>query len=438
MRSLGVLLVIGAVTWFCARHAYVDGRFVRDEPHVVTGDEPHYLLMVQAALRGEFADLRAAYARARAGGPELGAHLSGKPIDHHVIVTDPVSGDHLDWIEVYDARPEGYQPCRGFGCEEFRRKTERLRGPLVREAPLHPVLLPWTFALLLAPLRLEPSQVEAWMGALLLALSVAGVAASWAAARRGGFTEGAALACAALVGLCSPWLPYSKSYFAETVVGLVIAGALWALAAERGLLAAFLAALAAALKPQYAVVGAALLVQRGLAGRWRDVLRMGALLGAAGVAVLAGNYALARTPVITASIVHWVFPLSTLWQTLGDLRHGLLLFAPWALLALLGVVRGLRRSAPPLVSASAWSVVLNLVLLSSLSIFGEWCYGPRYWIAFLPPLALCAVDFVRPHGALLKGVLAALALLGLSFAISGALEYSWVFHQPPWLALGAF
>ncbi len=69
---------------------------------------------------------------------------------------------------------------------------------------------------------------------------------------------------------------------------------------------------------------------------------------------------------------------------------------------------------------------------------GDYCYGPRYWVALLPALAICAVTFAGAHGRLLRGVLASLALAAAAFAISGALEYPWMFDQPAWLALGAF
>ncbi len=112
------------------------------------------------------------------------------------------------------------------------------------------------------------------MGTALLALALLGVAFTFLAARRGGASLGKALAAAALLGLCSPWLVYAKSYFAGETCGVVLALGLWALAAERPTLAALCAALAAAMKPQYAAVCAGWVAHELVRQRWRPAARM--------------------------------------------------------------------------------------------------------------------------------------------------------------------
>ena len=440
------LLVLFAATWFCARHRYEDGRFAPEPAQALSGDEPHYLLTVNSLLFDRDLSLGDDYRRARWGGLEAGRNFSGKPLDHHTIVVDRATGEHLVWSELYDLTPGTQHFCRtaAAGCEDFARKSDRLRGPSAVERPLHAPLWPAAVALALAPLRLTRAQVEPAMGALLLLISwLGGAVVTYLCARRAGLSEGHAVAAAALVCLCSPWLAYSRAYFAETSVGLVLALGVLALLCERPLLAAALAGLAGALKPQYAPFGPALIAAQTLRasplpGRVRTALGMSAVVACFALATFAWNRWLIGVPVVVSQGFAWVPWLRSLPQALVDSRHGLLPFAPWALISLAGAARGLSARPPPLLRETGLPIVANLVLLSSNGWFGEWCYGPRYWVAYLPLLALAAAGFAAAHGALLRSLLVALALAGALFAVSGALEYRYVFHQPAWLALGAF
>ena len=75
-------------------------------------------------------------------------------------------------------------------------------------------------------------------------------------------------------------------------------------------MAATAAAAAAIFKPPFAVIGGGFAIDRIERRRWRDVIQLLAVLGFWGIALMAFNYWLARTPVISGN-VSGPWPLGT-------------------------------------------------------------------------------------------------------------------------------
>ncbi len=60
------------------------------------------------------------------------------------------------------------------------------------------------------------------------------------------------------------------------------------------------------------------------------------------------------------------------------------------------------------------------------------CLGPRYWIPFLPWMAVAAAYTFRSTGWTWRTVFLALVIVSAAFSILGALRYPQMFSLSPW------
>ena len=86
----------------------------------------------------------------------------------------------------------------------------------------------------------------------------------------------------------------------------------------------------------------------------------------------------------------------------------------------------IRRMAMP--------IVLYLILLVIAGLRPQFCYGPRYWVAFLPWLAVATTQAMRT--AKRKGRIACALLIGLAMAIAipASLRLPQLYSAPAWAA----
>lgn len=396
-------------------------------PSAVSGDEPHYLMVVNSILFDHDLELQDAYERVRHGGLDAGRRWRRRLPDHHTILVNRRTGHHTLWMhsttEVVVDRPFGIRvPLPEFAP-----------SPDVYEVPAHPVAFPALLALVLAPFHPSINNVEPDVGFVLVLIAWAGTLATYVMARRGGFSRGPAILAAAVLLLASPWLPYCRPYYPETTIGLTLTLAIWAWSDDRPGLASFFAASAAILKPSFAVVGAGFLIEALRERRLRDTIRMAVILSICAVALCAFNYWLAGTPLISGTL-SWrpAADLQQLHDTLLDPSHGLFIFAPWTIFAVFAIAHAfdqydadsamLRRMAMPL--------VLYVILLAITGFGPGFCYGPRYWVAFLPWLAVATMQAMRTANR--KGRIACALLIGLAMAIAipAALRLPQLYSMP--------
>jgi hypothetical protein len=270
-----------------------------------------------------------------------------------------------------------------------------------------------------------------WLGAIFTFLL----------ARRVGMERGYALLATTILALASPWLAYTRSFFVEPVIGLTVVIALYALEAERPLLAGFAAAASAIFKPPFAVIGAGFVVDRIQQKRWNDLLPLLASLSLCGLALVTFNYWLARTPVISGNL-SGPWPLGTntaqdffqLSDTFVGSIHGLFIWAPWTIFAIFPIGRAFCSvtAAPRFMREMSLPMAAQLVILTASNFGPEVCYGPRYWVPFLPWMAVAAVYTVRSSGWSWKVTFLVLLIVSAAFSIIGALRYPQMFALSPW------
>jgi hypothetical protein len=307
----------------------------------------------------------------------------------------------------------------------------------VVEVPAHAPAFPFALAAALWPLGLEPGHVELRAHQVLVAVARAMRVATAGAALAAGLGTAAILAALALLALASPWLAYAKSFYSEGPAALALALALAALLARRPALAGLAAGLGMWMKPALGAVAAGWIVERWLAGDRAGCLRLAGVTGMAGVALLAFNQLALGRPVVSGA-VFWVPPegLESFVGTLLDRDHGLLPFAPWVAVALAGFLRpGAWSGRGGLVPKLAIPFTLHWLVLSLYGALGGVAYGPRYWVPFLPWLAVAAVWTARGSTPPVRWLLFALGLAGAVLSVPAALQYPEVWDLPPYTGL---
>jgi hypothetical protein len=237
------------------------------------------------------------------------------------------------------------------------------------------------------------------------------------------------LLTALLLLLASPWLAYSRSYFREPAIGLALILALWAAVVDFPFISALGVVVAAAMKPAYLFVGGCFAAEEFRERKWNDTFKIVLGLGVATVAFVVVSLWLRRT--VVRSGLRMLFRATGRFDTLFDSRQGLLVYAPWTLLGFVESFRAsfsfqprdrvLRRMAGPL--------AINLIASSG---FGPgFCYGPRYWVPFLPWLAVATMQGIQRAGLATRVVTAVLILLSVAIAVPGALCYPELFQRTP-------
>ena len=77
----------------------------------------------------------------------------------------------------------------------------------------------------------------------------------------------------------------------------------------------------------------------------------------------------------------------------------------------------------------ALPLFVYLIVLSSTGFGAGYCYGPRYWVAFLPWLALATVEAIRRAGRYQRVICGVLIVFAIAVAIPGALRYPQLFRS---------
>jgi len=416
IAALLTLTLLG--TWLVTRIEYVPGHaFYVVEPHTVGGDEPHYLVMINSLLLKHDLQLQTVYEDVDQGGPEAGVVFSGIELDRHTIVVSRRTGRRaMSFMEASksDRNPElEFAPSRD-----------------VYEIPVHPAGFPILVALAVAPLQPSALEVEPYVGFILMLVAWIGIVATYFVGRQVGMSRAWSMLAPSILFAASPWLAYSRSYFAESTIGMALILGLWAFMSDLPVVAALTAAAGAVMKPPFALVEVGFLVEEVRAKRWKNVVKIAIGLGLLASVILAHNLWLHKRFLVLS--VDASFQLRRLVKTLFDSVEGLFVYAPWAIFGFLACARAFLSPSDDgrLARTMALPLFFYLLVVSSLGFGPGWCYGPRYWVAFLPWLALGSVEAIRRAGRYQRAVYVVFGLYGFAIAIPGALRYPQLFFRP--------
>lgn len=449
--SLVLVALLACAAWIS--NLCFDGERLRPWPaYAFSGDEPHYVLAINSLLADRDLDLHEDYYRVRQGGTDAGVRLRGQSLDHHTHILDPATGRRASWPDVYDRTvripcPPNTLPCVGFAPLGPQAQVFSL-AQNVREVGSHPFAFPAVLAVMIAPWWWRPADTEPLASSALVVLMLAGILVTYLVARRAGLARPFAIGAAAALGLASPWLPYAKTFFSDLVMGLPLLVALWAMIAKRPRAAAVVMIAAIWMKSLFVVVVVGWTATLWLRGERRAALWHAGIAAAGTVAMMAVNYLLIRTPVLSGHLgwewVHvWWHPA----LTLIDPKNGLLWFVPWSVLSLVAIAVTLLQMAvrrqpeeslegTHVVRLTALPILLILVVLGLFNSLGGDCLGPRYWVPMLPWLALIAAECVAYSRWVIRIVASILVVAGFLFAVSSTLLRDTAWNRPPWQPLG--
>lgn len=399
---------------FCA-----GGRRV-GAPRVVTGDEPHYLVMINSLLHDGDLDLGDEYGNAAGGGLDAGASFASAPLDHHTTWLAPGGWTRWSpWCGALDAER----------CARGDRAPASTGGepapPGAVERPTHPPGLALVRAALLWPLR-GTTRVEA---AALLVSAVFALAAFLLFLRLAeAVAPGprAALAAAVLAFLGTPVWRYGRSLYGEIDLLLcAVAAYLSALVSRRFVLAGAFLAVGAQIKPPFLLLAIPLVVLALRERRWRDAVALAIPCAVGAAAVLVTNRLLYGSPWHSPQSFAVGNPLAGAAGLLLDLDHGLLWTAPAIVVAAPGWPRFLR-SRPREARAIGAAALLYFGLMALWAVWdGGTCYGPRLILPVVP-FAMLGAAFCEPAGALGRRAVLAVGALSIAINLAAATAYSTV------------
>lgn len=391
----------------------------------VSGDEPHYLVLAHSVLYDRDLDLANNYQNARAGGPQAGERYRGYPLDPHVILADRAGGKSIIWFDYYDITKPLPAPADAHGFLFQARQPNPLAPGSYVQVPSHPPGFGVLLAALVAPLGPGPEDVERLASIAVFLLSLATLPLAYRTGRAAGLAPWPAVATVALYALCSTWLPYAQSLFSEPAVTFALLLALHEHLRGRSVTASLAAAAAIWMKPYFGLVPACWMLERWLAGRRMESLKIATVVGLGTAALLLFNLRYAAAPIVGGNSAvgldaQW---LPRLWRHLLSAEFGLLVFVPWTATALACLFRPARREETPALRSVGWPLLAQFALFVILPIGSSGVLGPRYWVQFLPWFALLSVAASLRHPRWMPHLLAVLALVGAAEAIPDSLLY---------------
>jgi hypothetical protein len=412
-----VLLLVGF--WAATRVELLPDQHMEiTSPTVTSGDEPHHLMVVNSLLFDHDFELQDDYKRA-----ETGMDAGGIPLlDHHTIIVNQRTGAHGTWFE-------------------HHLDPDLTSGPDVYEVSSHPMAYPALLAALIFPFHPKMDDVQRDASLVMVLICWLGAIFTFLLARKVGLGSGYALLATSVLALASPWLIYNRSFFAEPAIGLSVVIALYALESERPVLAGSAAAAAAFFKPPMAVIGVGFVIDRILRKRWREVIVLLSVLGLFGLILVTFNYWLARTLIISGNLSGpWPFGTNTAhdFHTLGETfiasDNGLFIWAPWTIFAIFPIGKAFCSidAHPRFLREMSLPMAMQLAVLAASNFEVGSCVGPRYWVPFLPWMAVAAVYTIRSTGWSWKIIFLLLAIVSAAISIVATLRYPQMFSLSPW------
>jgi hypothetical protein len=389
---------------------------------VLSGDEPHYLLMLNSLLNDGDLDLANNYANVHAGGIQAGERYAAlRTLDHHTQLL--INGRRVDWREFYDFAHGDWVADANGVVHPIPKPGVAAPPPGVPEYSTHQYGGAFLLAPLLYPLRgttwLEPAAI------FCSGLAVVGAMLFYRMLLRC-FTDNAftinAVTVVAFLG--TPIWFYGRSLFLEGMLTCCVVGA-YALALRKkwSFLPGILVGISIQMKPNLALAALPLFVDLLARREWRRAAAM-ALPVAVSIGLLAWLYAeLYGSPLKPPQPFLWGNFLEGASGLLFSPAVGLLIFCPIAVLAFYCWPNFARMKGRDAALMGTGFALFFLLMASYQIWYAGMCYGPRHLVPTLPLLLASLVmlpgtSFYRSvTGKALTWGLAVVSILVNGFAV---------------------
>jgi len=290
LMSIGVFFVLILAAIFFSAYYEINPKthaFQRSIVGVFSGDEPHYLIVVNSILFDHDLDVRNNYRNIRYGGLDAGQRFKGDRLDHHTMIVNRETGQHVLWQSIFDysKRKHCSQEKEDDECFNQVKPLDVVPEGAI-EIGAHPPAFSGIIACAIKLFVDSPEQVErfaivfnllcSWLICVLVYLITSSI----------GLNKKYSLLATAVLVFASPWTIYSRSLFTENINGLFIMLAFWAVIEKRSLMAGILISIAMMIKPVFVVVGWGWICFFALDKDFRNALRLTITVGILGIEML--------------------------------------------------------------------------------------------------------------------------------------------------------
>lgn len=401
-------------------------------PRVFSGDEPHYLVMLNSVLSDGDLDVANNYIAAHRGGLAAGRAFAGQPLDHHTVWYEGAMRRH--WKDVYELASQKWdRDAEGFPVPRLR-PGQAAPQPDQAETSQHSPGLALMLAPLLLPLRgtdlVEPAAILCSALAMIVGmLMFRSLLKTWT-------TRPLVVdAVTAVTFLATPVWHYARSLFNESFM-LMFATAAYSLTlrGRSPVIAGTAIALGMLMKPTFLLLALPLLALHLYERNLRGAIVLALPLAAAVAVTLSLNAALLGAPWRPVQEWQQGSPFSGAFGIFFSPKYGLLITAPAIIVAFAAwprFLRSFRRDASVLLAGAA----LQFVLFANYKIWWSGAsYSLRYMVPVLPMIFAALVCVVETHWWRSRAWRSAVVVICVvSFAINAraAIQYWNVFGTNP-------
>ncbi len=417
----------------------MNGPLSPGPPCVLSGDEPHYLVIINSLIADRDFDLANNYRNSHRGGLDAGKNFAGKPLDHHVNWYR--DGQLVQWRSVYEIDPSRWKKDDQGHAVPRLRNHAIVGPPDGREFSQHPVGLAVIMAPLLFPFRETP-----WVEPAAIACSglatVGGFCAWLWLVRPYAKCPAHRLMAAQVAYLGSPLWHYGQVLFSESFLAFLnVAAYALALRSEQYLFSGLCLGLGLLIKAPLALLALPLVAD----ALWRRNGRQ-ALLCAVPVALAAllagywnqqmyGGFFRNAQAWRSGSIVTGLLGLTLSWE------RGLLWVAPALVVAGFGLPSLFRQHRRDALLMSAGVLLYGGLMASWAEWWGGHCYSARLVMPIVPflfvPLVLVLESHVWSSQPTTRFAGAALLAISVVFGTMSAFACNSIWDKHPlYLILG--
>lgn len=355
-------------------------------PRVFSGDEPHYLVMLNSILLDGDLDLTNNYASVHQGSEQAGQRLAGSLLDHHTVWFK--NDQRKDWPRIF----------QDWSTDAAGRPVPQLSELPTAEYSTHPP----GQALLLAPFLIafrntayvEPAAIACSTIAVIMAFFY------FRALLRKYTSDSLAIDAISIIAfLGSPVWNYARTFYSEPYMLLFAVGAYsLALRNKSFLLAGTFIGLGILMKPPFLLIAAPVLLMLAIGTHFRKAVLFSTPIVLAIAITLALNYYMFGS--IFAAAQEWrpgAFTRGALLM-LASSKYGYFVIAP-ALIVALACWPAFFRTFPKDAIVLAAPILIYYILFSSYAAWnGASAYGARYLVPLAPLVIVPLVSFRETIG----------------------------------------